>query len=90
MILGKERNGFVVREIIENVYQIQDQFPACASLIIGKKKAVLFDTMNGVGDLKGLVEEITSLPLQVINSHGHVDHIDGNYQFGEVFINHKD
>lgn len=90
MILGKERKGFVVNEIIEKVYQIQDQFQACASLIIGNKKAVLFDTMNGVGDLKSLVEEITSLPLQVINSHGHVDHIGGNYQFGKVFINHKE
>ncbi len=90
MTPAKERKEFVVNEIIENVYQIQDRFQACASLIIGSKKAVLFDTMNGVGDLKGLVEEITSLPLQVINSHGHVDHIGGNYQFGKVFMNNKD
>jgi glyoxylase-like metal-dependent hydrolase (beta-lactamase superfamily II) len=85
-----EKNGFEIFEILPEVYQIRDAFGACASLIIGTKKAILFDTMNGIGDLKGLVETLTSVPLMVINSHGHVDHVGGNYQFEQIYLNQKD
>lgn len=90
MNLEKAEQAFHVSKIGKDIYQIQDRFQACASLIIGSQKAVLFDTMNGLGDLKSLVEGITSLPIQVINSHGHVDHIGGNYQFDKVCLNRKD
>ena len=83
-------NGFTVQELLPEVYQIQDRYHACASLIIGREKAVLFDTMNGIGDLKGLVEGLTSTPLIVMNSHGHADHIGGNYQFEQIYLNRKD
>lgn len=88
--MEKEINGFTVRELLPEVYQIQDRYHACASLIIGREKAVLFDTMNGIGDLKGLVEGLASTPLIVMNSHGHADHMGGNYQFEQVFLNRRD
>lgn len=82
--------GFEVCELLPKVYQIRDKLGACASLILGTKKAVLLDTMNGIGDLKGLAKTLTSLPLTVINSHGHVDHVGGNYQFEHVYLNQQD
>lgn len=64
-------------------------------LIIGPEKAMLIDTSFGVGDLKGLVNEITaehnngqSMPLIVANTHCSPDHSYGNCQF-EVCYSHQ-
>ena len=55
-------------------------------LIVGPEKAMLIDTGFGVGDLKGLVREITGdMPLIVVNTHAHFDHAYGNFQFDRVY-----
>ncbi len=55
-------------------------------LIDGPEKAMIIDTSFGLGDLKGLCEEITGgKPLIVVNTHNHFDHAYGNAQFDEVF-----
>ena len=74
----------------ENLIQIEDSYNNCASLILGKRRAVLFDTLMGEGGLKAYVESLTNLPLTVINSHCHLDHIGGNIEFETVYMNEKD
>ncbi len=60
-------------------------------LIIGPEKALLIDTAFGLGNLKGLVDELTGgMPLIVVNTHFHIDHASGNAQFGSVYIHEKD
>ncbi len=55
-------------------------------LIIGPQKAMLIDTGFGIGNLKGLVDEITAgLPLIVANTHCHFDHAYGNCQFDRCY-----
>ena len=55
-------------------------------LVLGPQKAMLIDTGFGVGDLKGLVNEITDgMPLIVVNTHAHFDHAYGNFQFDQVY-----
>ena len=44
-------------------------------LIIGRDRALLFDTGMGVADLPSLVAELTDLPLTVFISHAHFDHV---------------
>ena len=55
-------------------------------LVIGEKKAVLIDTGFGLGDLPAFVRTFTDLPVTVLCTHGHLDHIGGNGQFDEVYI----
>lgn len=56
-----------------------------AHLVIGTEKAMLIDTAFGIGDLKGLVKELTGyMPLIVANTHHHLDHSYGNCQFDQV------
>jgi glyoxylase-like metal-dependent hydrolase (beta-lactamase superfamily II) len=50
-------------------------------LITGTERALLLDTGTGVGDLRGLVEELTQLPLTVVQSHAHWDHVGSTHQF---------
>ncbi len=59
-------------------------------LIRGSDRALLIDTGFGVGNLKGLVGELTELPVDVVNTHGHGDHMMGNYQFDSVYIHEDD
>jgi glyoxylase-like metal-dependent hydrolase (beta-lactamase superfamily II) len=55
-------------------------------LIEGNDRAILFDTGMGVGDIKTVVDELTMLPISVLNSHAHWDHIGGNWRFDQIMI----
>jgi glyoxylase-like metal-dependent hydrolase (beta-lactamase superfamily II) len=59
-------------------------------LILGREKAVLFDSGMGIGNIKTEIECITKLPIIVINSHSHYDHIGGNYLFSEIWCFRND
>ena len=54
-------------------------------LITGSEKALLVDTGLGMGNIRKVVEELTSLPVIVMNTHTHFDHIGGNALFDTVY-----
>ena len=55
-------------------------------LVIGDTKAALIDTGFGLGDLPAFVRTWIDLPVIVLCTHGHLDHIGGNGQFDNVYI----
>ncbi len=82
---------YQVDEIKKGIYRITSEEAVFSDLFVGEKKALLWDTGHGFGNLKEKVKSITGLPLYIVNSHGHVDHTCGNYQFEEeVFIHSSD
>jgi len=54
-------------------------------LIVGDQGALLFDSGLGIGDMRRLVSELTSLSVVVLNSHTHYDHVGGNHLFDSVY-----
>jgi glyoxylase-like metal-dependent hydrolase (beta-lactamase superfamily II) len=75
---------FEVYRVAPGVFAIYEphQFEETISfLILGEKRAVLFDTGLGIADIKRVVLSLTSLPIVVINSHTHNDHVGGNWEF---------
>ena len=79
---------FEIYRVAPGVFAIYEphQFEEVISyLILGEKRALLFDTGMGIGDIKHVVESITPLPVAVMNSHTHNDHVGGNWQFSEIY-----
>lgn len=80
---------FDVYETTPETYAIYEdgQFEEVISyLVLGEDIAALVDTGNGIGDIKALAEELTDLPLTVVNTHSHFDHTGGNWAFDEVAL----
>ncbi|GAB3056697.1 hypothetical protein JCM19029_12160 [Salinicoccus sesuvii] len=50
-------------------------------LLVGKKKAVLIDTGLGIDNIKRITDQLTILPIDVITTHVHVDHIGNHKKF---------
>lgn len=81
------QDWFEIYKVKEDIYAIYEPYQyeeALCTLIKGSEKAYLIDTGCGIGDIRKAVEEITDLPVMVINSHAHNDHIAQNYQFDEI------
>ena len=78
---------FEVYEVETGVWAIYEPFQwqeVVSYLVIGSDSALLFDTGNGMADIKAIVDQLTDKPVQVLNSHSHFDHIGGNYQFENI------
>lgn len=67
------------------IYEPHQAEEVISYLILGKKKALLFDTGMGISDIHKLVTELTKLPVIVLNSHTHNDHVGGNWQFDTIY-----
>jgi glyoxylase-like metal-dependent hydrolase (beta-lactamase superfamily II) len=55
-------------------------------LLVGRDRAALVDSGMGIGGLRSLVDSITSLPCEVLNTHYHWDHVGANATFGASAI----
>jgi glyoxylase-like metal-dependent hydrolase (beta-lactamase superfamily II) len=79
---------FEVYKIAPAVFAIYEPYQSeetISYLITGDKRAVLFDTGMGIGDIRRVTAELTRLPVAVLNSHTHNDHVGGNWQFETVY-----
>ncbi len=66
------------------IYEPHQSEETISYLILGDTRALLFDTGMGIGDLRHVVRGLTQLPLVVLNSHTHNDHVGDNWQFSTV------
>jgi glyoxylase-like metal-dependent hydrolase (beta-lactamase superfamily II) len=67
------------------IYEPHQSEETIGYLIVGEKRAVLFDTGMGISDIKKVTGELTKLPIMVLNSHTHDDHVGGNWQFDTIY-----
>ncbi|MFV0465458.1 MAG: MBL fold metallo-hydrolase [Lachnospiraceae bacterium] len=85
-----DQKDFVIKQIKANIFQIKDKNDCYCFLFLGTKEALLFDTMSGTAPLLPLIRTLTSLPVTVVISHTHYDHIGGIFEFSKVFLSEKE
>ena len=75
---------FHIEEVSSHTYAISEfahwEEPHCY-LLLGTERAVLIDTGLGISDIRKAVEQITNLPILVVTTHVHWDHIGGHGLF---------
>lgn len=79
-----------IKQLNDHIWLMNDNNSATGFVVIGSEKAAVIDTMNGNEDISSVVRKITDLPVIVINTHGHMDHIYGDAYFGEAYLHPDD
>ena len=72
------------------IYKIRESHEASMYLVCGSKKACLIDTAYGLNNLSDICSTLTDLPVTVVNTHGHIDHVLGNHWFDTVYMHPDD
>jgi len=81
------QDWFEVYKLTEETFAVYEPYQfeeALSYIVLGTERAAVIDTGTGIGDLRKVAEELTDLPLFVINTHTHWDHIGGNSQFDKI------
>lgn len=79
---------FEVYKVAPGVFAIYEPHQAeetISYLILGSRRALLFDTGMGISNLKKVTDQLTRLPIVVLNSHTHDDHVGANWQFSTIY-----
>ena len=81
------------KKLYPDTYSLQDKGPAgnvSIFLLVGTEKALLIDSGYGLLDLPALIRKITDKPVVLVNTHGHLDHANGSWQFEEAYLHSED
>ncbi len=80
---------FTVKQIAQNTYAISeygDWEKVHSFLLIGDTTALLIDTGLGIDNLKRITDQLTNLPITVVTTHVHWDHIGSHAQYEEIYV----
>lgn len=67
------------------IYEPHQWEEVISYLLVGTKRALLFDTGMGISNIRKVAEELTNLPVSVVNSHTHNDHVGDNWRFSDIY-----
>ena len=76
---------YKIRSGIFAIYEPHQLEEVISYLIVGDNRALLFDTGMGISNIQAVVAGLTSLPVSVLNSHTHNDHVGDNWRFSDIY-----
>lgn len=80
---------YAVADLGQGTYAIgEPRYGQCnfSYLIVGTRRALLFDTGPGIRDIAPVVAALTRLPVQALPSHLHFDHVGDLEKFSDVAL----
>lgn len=77
-------------EIGAGAYEINEFDGASMFLVVGSSRALLIDTGVGIGALDDFVRRLTPLPVEVLLTHNHRDHVGNAPRFSRVYMDAAD
>jgi len=84
---------FTVEKIDEVTYAISEYGhweKVHSFLLLGSELAALIDTGLGVDNIKRITDQLTDLPIIVITTHVHWDHIGSHGKFDEIYVHESE
>ena len=84
---------FTVQKIDDKTYAISEYGhweKVHSFLLIGTDKAALIDTGLGIDLIKRVTGQLTGLPIIVITTHVHADHIGSHAEFKDIYVHEAD
>ena len=84
---------FTVRQIDDNTYAISELGhweKVHSFLLLGETKAALIDTGLGIDNMKRITDQLTTLPIDVITTHVHSDHIGSHGEYTRIFVHEEE
>ncbi len=84
---------FTVQEIDNSTFAISEYGhweKVHSFLLLGVKEAALIDTGLGIDNIKRITDQLTSLPIKVLTTHVHVDHIGSHGEYNEIYVHKGD
>ncbi|CAF0861252.1 unnamed protein product [Rotaria sordida] len=77
---------YAIHPTVFAIYEPYHYQEVISYFIVGSKKSLLIDTGMGIGNIEKVVNELSSVPLIVINTHTHHDHVGDNWRFEQSLI----
>ena len=87
--MNEVRNVNIV-PVNDHVWLLDDSHEATCYVVAGSQQAAVIDTSLGLADIRKAARSLTCLPLVCINTHGHEDHMGGNWGFDRAYMNLDD
>ena len=81
---------FQSQKIMDNVTMIAGLAGELCYLVEGGEKALLVDGLSGIGSLKAFVRELTDLPVELVLTHSHPDHMGAAFEYGRCYLHPDD
>lgn len=84
---------FIVQEIDSKTFAISEHGnleKVHSFLLLGDFEAVLIDTGQGIDSIKRVTDQLTDLPIRVLTTHVHYDHIGSHGEFDKVYVHRAD
>jgi glyoxylase-like metal-dependent hydrolase (beta-lactamase superfamily II) len=77
---------FYTRPVTRDCWLVAEPSQVNSFLVSGTDAAVAIDTGLGIAPIRPVHESLTRLPLSVVNTHYHADHVGGNHEFTDIAI----
>ncbi len=81
---------FWYKEVLPDVYHIEDSLGVCMTLLRGEREALLADAGFGLENVAAFAAELADRPVRLVLTHGHYDHVLGAGWFPEAEIFEED
>ena len=76
----------MLEQIAPRIWRMNDRNRATIYLVVGKEKAYAIDSGNGLDPLMPELRAVTGLPIELLVTHAHPDHVGSANEFDTVWL----